>query len=991
LTGVVAVLNSFVSAAPALSPSFTVREWHEDDGLPNEVVTDILQDRRGYLWIATAGGLARFDGRHFQRQIWESSQTTRSPFLLMAEMPDGSLFLVPRAGDPLIYRDGTVVAQPLPAPFTGQPVAALYFEADGSRWFALRSGTVLRLGASSVEVFQAKDRISSRVPTSFATDSRHRVWLVSDKALLRYENGRLVPVDVDTRESELRIASSGEGGPWIITNDRVLKLDSSDRAAEITSVPPLTGAHYVSMACEDRNGGLWIATRSQGVRHVTMAGAEHVPTSHDGINVIREDAEGNLWVGTNTGGLNVIGPKIFRLYDKAAGLLENVTYTVCEDSAGDMWFANGDGGVVRVHDGKLDVVAARIGWPTFVTVSVSPDRDGGIWMTGSTGLFHVSANTIQIPSPIAAIPPTGMRRVTFTAKNGDLWLSIDPDRIGRWSDGRFTTYGAAEGFLGHEVRSVAEDELGRIWIGTSDGHLLRWDGSHFENIAVPTTVPCGAINAVHFETDGVVWLGTSSIGIVVLTKTGAQVLDVDHGLPDNNITQLITDNFGHIWCGSRRGIFRLSRSEVGRFLQRQTPWLNATRLGKDEGLKNISCVGIYFPGAASSRDGKLWFATRQGALVIDPAAAFPSPKPPLVVIEEVRSDERRQLLARPMVINPSTRKLEIRFSVLCLSAPARVQTRYRLDGFDGGWLVASDNHVAAYPRLPPGEYQFRVTASFGEVGDQDSTDTLTFIVPPLWWQTAWLRLAVLAALIGAVAAAVRAFSHRRLRRKLEQLERLERESAVERERARIAQNIHDDVGASLTRISLLTQSAHFENTPHAQNLNRIYETTREITRSLDEIVWAVNPQYDTLESFISYLTDYAQNFLSVADVRCRLDFPEHLPSVLLSSQTRHHLFLCCREALNNVATHAQAHEVTLRLQLDARQLTIAIADDGRGLNSPPPRETRDRIRSGNGLANMRRRMADLKGTCTVENAPGGGTLITLQLNLEPDAFGAKTK
>ena len=991
LLAVTAMATSFppalVAAAPVAPTVYTVREWHTDDGLPSEIVTEICQDRHGYLWVATSAGLARFDGSHFKLETPDpAGHPTRAPFLAVAEMPDGALFLVPREGDPLILRQGKFVAQPLPDPFAGQPVTAAQLEADGTRWFALRDGVVLRVGSTGTQVFRAGDGISPRPVTRFALDGQGRTWLVSYAALRRYESGQLVPVDAGTGTSELRIASSRQGGPWVISADRVLKLDGNDHATEVATIPLLIGAHYVSMACEDRNGGLWLATRSQGVHHVTIAGHEHVPTTHDQIFAIREDAEGNIWVGTNTGGLNAIGPKILRLYDKSVGLLANPTYSVCEDTAGDVWFANGDGGLVRMHEGTLDILAKRIGWPTFGTVSVSPARDGGVWLAGSPGLYRVTADVTAEQPPLAVIAANGVRRVTYPARNGDLWLSLDPDRIGRWRAGLLTTYGAAEGFIGREVRAVAEDEHGTIWVGTTDGHLLRGNGARFDLVPIPLPASPGAINALHFEGEGMIWIGTTQSGIVILTGSGAQVLDTEHGLPDNNITQLVADGQGCLWCGSSRGIFRLNRAEVRRFLARQTPSLSPMRLGKDDGLKNITCTGIYFPGATRSRDGKIWFATRQGVLAIDPAAAALNPKPPQVAIDAVRSDGHPQPLARRVVLPPYARKLEIVFSILCLSAPTRVQAHYRLDGFDSEWLVADASHIASYPRLPPGEYRFWVNASFGGASESDSSDSLTIVVPPLWWQTVWGRGGALLALVGVVALTVRALSHRRLRRKLD---RLERQAAIERERARIAQNIHDDVGASLTRISLLTQDTQLENTPQAESLNRIYETTREITRSLDEIVWAVDPQHDTLESFAGYLADFAQDFLSVAGVRCRLDIPARLPPVLLTSQIRHQLFLCCREALNNVAKHARANEVVLQLQLEANQLQIEIADDGCGWDSPPAGAARDRVRSGHGLANMRRRMTDLGGTCTIENAPTGGTIITMRLSLEPGDPGAK--
>jgi signal transduction histidine kinase len=242
-----------------------------------------------------------------------------------------------------------------------------------------------------------------------------------------------------------------------------------------------------------------------------------------------------------------------------------------------------------------------------------------------------------------------------------------------------------------------------------------------------------------------------------------------------------------------------------------------------------------------------------------------------------------------------------------------------------------------------------------------------------WWQTIWAQIAAFGALVVAITLIARAWFNRRLKRRIE---KLEHETALARERARIAQNIHDDVGASLTRISLLTQASS-PTSPDADNLNRIYETTREITRSLDEIVWAVNPQDDTLESFVSYMADFAQKFLAVASIRCRLDLPATLPSISLSSETRHNLFLCCREALNNVVKHAGASEVAVRLVFAASNLTIVIADNGRGLSSERSAPAPDRVSAGHGVGNIQQRMQRLGGSCSIVSPAAGGTMVTL--------------
>jgi signal transduction histidine kinase len=230
-------------------------------------------------------------------------------------------------------------------------------------------------------------------------------------------------------------------------------------------------------------------------------------------------------------------------------------------------------------------------------------------------------------------------------------------------------------------------------------------------------------------------------------------------------------------------------------------------------------------------------------------------------------------------------------------------------------------------------------------------------------------------------------ARRRTRRKLE---RLERQRAIERDRARISKDIHDDLGASLTRITLLSQSARgdLENPEQAAvDLDRIYGTARELTRAMDEIVWAVNPRHDTLDSLASYLGRFAQEFLGAANISCRLDVPVQLPAWPMTSEVRHNLFLACKEALHNVVKHASASEVRVSLAFEASAFSLTIQDNGCGFDMNKPSAGRssdpDRLSAGNGLANMRRRLEEIRGRFQIESAPGKGTKAVFAVPVNP--------
>jgi signal transduction histidine kinase len=282
---------------------------------------------------------------------------------------------------------------------------------------------------------------------------------------------------------------------------------------------------------------------------------------------------------------------------------------------------------------------------------------------------------------------------------------------------------------------------------------------------------------------------------------------------------------------------------------------------------------------------------------------------------------------------------------------------------------------AIYDVVPPGRYIFRLAGVDSVSGAVQGAVELPLYVPVIFWHTEWF-LALCIGLSAAVGAAwVRRLTQRRMQLKLE---RLEWQRSLERERARIARDIHDDLGAGLTRISMLsaaTRERLKRSATPPEELEEISGTSRELVRVLDEIVWVVNPKHDKLDSLVAYCGQYAQDFFKATPIRCRLDLAYDLPDWTLTSQMRHNLFLAFKEALNNVACHAQARTVEISAQIGAAGFTLAVKDDGQGFEPQPTAAT------GNGLTNMQHRLAELGGSCLIQSAPGAGTTIKFIIKL----------
>jgi signal transduction histidine kinase len=335
-------------------------------------------------------------------------------------------------------------------------------------------------------------------------------------------------------------------------------------------------------------------------------------------------------------------------------------------------------------------------------------------------------------------------------------------------------------------------------------------------------------------------------------------------------------------------------------------------------------------------------------------------------------------------ISPGKHQIEFRYTGLSFDAPELIRFRYRLEGLDPNWVEAETRRTAFYSYLPPGNYRFHVAARNNNGGWSEGGTVLELVVLRHFWQTWWFITVTGLGFMVLVGGTVRLVEKRKLHRRLN---RLEQERALERERTRIAQDLHDEMGAKLCRISFLSEHARRGELPPQElhdQITSISDASREVLHSLDEIVWAVNPRNDTLEHVASYIGQYALEYFQMTGIQCELDIPAQLPSYPLSSQMRHHLFLATHEALTNILKHSSATRAKISMVSRSTEFEINILDDGKGFSADAIDSKSERLAlaSGNGLSNMHQRMADIGGHCQIESTSGQGTNIRLVISLK---------
>ncbi len=718
---------------------------------------------------------------------------------------------------------------------------------------------------------------------------------------------------------------------------------------------------------------------------------------HDWVRCLCEDREGNLWIGTGGGGLAALRVRTVGMVKVPDDWQGRSVLSVTPSAAGGVWVGTEGAGLYHLTDGVVtEHFAMTNGIYNVFDWSVLEDTQGKLWAgTWGSGLYDYSGYAFQtVPGVESTLAITALYR----ARDGTLWLG-SPDGLGHYQNANCTWLTRKNGLVLPDVRTITEDGSGALWFGMSGGGLGWLKDGKFKQYRKFDGLASDFVWALQADADDTLWIGTFGGGLCRLKHGKFATISAHEGLPNNVICHIADPGQGDFWISSYGGIFRVPKEDLNRCADGLAKSVYCFTYGKADGLSTLECSGGFQPSGCQTPDGRLWFPTTKGLAVIDPANVTLNPLPPPVVIEDVTVDDETIAISPPgdasspplpLKIPPGKDRFEFRYAGLSMVAPDKVRFKYRLEGLESDWVEAGTRHVAYYSYLKPGDYQFRVAACNNDGVWNETGAAIALKVLPHFWQTWWFSALAVVAGAASVGGAARYVTRRRLRARME---RLERQRALERERARIAKDIHDDLGASLTRIIMLSQSGHADlESPHeaAADLNQIYVIARELTRALDEIVWAVSPQHDTLDSLVTYLGKFAQDFLSVAGIRCRLDVPIALPAWPLTAEIRHNLFLAFKEALHNVLKHASATEVRISLTLAESGFCLLVDDNGKGFQpgrnggaaANPPINGNLRFSTGNGLANMKKRLEEINSVFDLKSAPGEGTNVKFVVSIK---------
>jgi ligand-binding sensor domain-containing protein/two-component sensor histidine kinase len=984
------------------------------DGLPIARINEMIEAHNGVYWVATnGGGVSRFDPAEDARRVAEARAGGQT------EGDVARVFKTYRVGDAAqsnivetIFEDragnvwagtqgglfrlaggregGAFERVPLNIPAFQEEVAnveCLAEDAEGSIW----AGTLYGL----VRIMPGGRTIHQYVQAAQGTDI---VWALTFDRQGRLWVGHQAGLLVVNPEPAARVAGGTDALLWrVVANEpnveggRRLQLpDVPGEARKFTTADGM-GGNNVQAVEEFADGRVWVGTLGGGVS-VFDGGRFRVYAAAHGlanrVSALTEDRDGNVWVGTQGYGAMKVTRGGFISYTETEGLGAGEVVSIFEGPEARVcvvtskwtvnWFDGEQFKQVRLNLPKQIIESSSGRW------QVMRDHAGEWWAATGVGLYRFPAvariEDLAIATPVAYTTRDGLADDNISRiyedSRGDIWIGSynPPVTLAKWerASQTFRRFGETDGMPPFNWANViGEDATGQVWIGLHNGGLARVRNGRVEVFGESEKVPGGFGQGLYGDKAGRLWVATSRGGVRLEEPSAEDPRVVSFAEPgtlsSDNLRCFVEDKFGRLYICTARGVDRLD-FEAGR----------VKRFTTADGLIKSEVVAAF-----RDRAGALWFGTREGLSRLFPApesVRAQSPTPVLIGGLRVAG------LAHPvsglgeaevpeLTLGSEQGQVQVDFFGLSFRAGEDLRYQYMIEGLRREWSAPSEQRSVT-ASLSPGKYRFlvRAVSSDGTVSARPASVSLN-ILPPFWRRWWFLTLAALA--VGLVVYTV---DRNRIRRVVE----------LERVRTRIATDLHDDIGASLSQIAILSEvvSARVGNdgdSPVREPLATIAGTSREMVDSMSDIVWAINPKRDRLSDLAQRMRLFASDILSARDIRIRFNAPETAKDVTVGADLRREIYLIFKETVNNLAKHSGASAAGIDFRLAGSRIVVTVSDNGKGFATDAAGASDDEqhvTMGGHGLGSMRQRAEKLGGTYDVASEMGRGTTVTLKVPIK---------
>jgi len=1003
----------FVFLTPA--ERLPVKTYTVADGLLRDTVYRIRQDSRGFLWFCTNEGISRFDGAGMTNFTVADGLPDRlvNDFL---ETASGQIYIATRKGlarlNPHGLRGSTenpLFTNLLPENPKAENIQILYEDKKDRVWIGTSDGLYKLIetdGQIKFESIQLGKPLESSggalsqpspntLPVSaILEDRRGTFWigtfggglfrLSTDGNLHRYTNRDLLR---DNKITDLIEDKSGQIWMSLRSDEKggVCLLDAANSENPVVkcyTTDDGLGSNWVRDMLETRDGQIWLATipglcKWQGEDSQTVCKTYSAKNDLcDDMLALAEDKDGNLWTGSACGAKK-IARYGFTTYNSLDGLDKDDVNSIFENQTGELFvttFPRNERIISRFDGEKFS--ALKVDLPKYIDYhgwgwqqTVWQDSRGAWWIPTGYALFRSPDNTSfeQLAHAPLEKVETGARGEEifrlFEDSRGDVWIATHDTsgELFRWERAKnvWHDHSREAGFSGFRVgTALAEDKNGNVWIGATSDHndsaLVRYNDGKFRVFTQAEGAPSGWIQDLFIDSKNRLWLASDNEGLWRLDQTDSENFDFTKyttadGLTSNSTASVTEDEYGRIYVGTWHGIDRL------------TP-----ETGQIENLTTADGLPASFVGSSfRDRKNNLWFATDKGL-----AKFVPEPKrerqPPNILITGLRVEGVPQSVSvlgeteiPSLDLGASQRQITIDFIGLGASLGEKLKYEYRFANSD--W-TATDERTLNFANLASGDYRLEIRAQTADrIYSQNPASVSFRIASPIWQR--WWFLILSAAFVALIVYLI-------------YKSRLQRLIELEKVRIRIATDLHDDIGANLTRISLLSEVARQKaENGSGQMLSSIAEIARESVASMNDIVWAIAPEHDSLLDLTRRMRRHAEEVFSSREIDLDFNAPSSETDLTLSLSVRRDLLLIFKEAVNNAAKHSDCSRVSIDFACENSVLVLRIEDDGKGFDAETEFD-------GQGVRSMKRRAESLGGKLKIDSDGGKGTIVKFEMKLQ---------
>lgn len=760
--------STLMAIDPTKQPCEYVQDnWRRQpqDGLPDNMVNCVVQDKEGYLWLATAYGLARFDGVRFTTyNKYNCNALTGNLVMTVFKDKEGVLW-IGSGGGLARLKDGKMESL-FKSSNTHDFVWTIYEDSKRNMWIGTEGAGIRCLKDGKLTNYSVKDGLASDFIRSICEDSEGALWIGTRKGLNRFKDGKFT---IYTEKDGLphnfvrALYRDSKGNLWLGTYGGGLCRWENNRFIVYTTKNGLSD-EFVRTIYEDSRGTLWIGTRkgltrlTNGTFTVFCMTDEVSP--YNLINSVCEDNEKNIWIGTESMGLIRLKEATFRSYTKRNGLADCETWCIYKDKRDILWVGMRDG-LYYYKEGKFNHFTAGGDLFDYVIDSICEDNEGNLWVgTESRGLKRVKNGKVFTYGKKEGLESS--IRCLYADTDGVTWIGTYDAGLVCFKNGVFKTYTTKDGLSGNSIKALNKDRFGRLWIGT-DSSLDCFRDGIFTAYSTKNGFPGYNITVIYEDHEGTLWFGTNENGLIRFKNEKFTAYTTREGLYNDAVYQVLEDQIGNLWLGCKRGISCVNKKELNDVAEGKKIQVTYKSYDEADGMATGECTGSDCqPSGAITADGKLWFTLAKGAAMVDPERIKKNTIPPRLRIEQLTVDNKTadiypNTAKQKITYPPGVKDFVFNYTALSFYAPEKVEFKLMLEGFDNKWKYMDTRRTAYYTNIPPGKYRFVVMACNNDRVWNTTGASLDLVLKPYFYQTWWFFM------LGGLGLIFLAFGAYRLR------------------------------------------------------------------------------------------------------------------------------------------------------------------------------------------------------------------------------------